>query len=171
MTLTTWISTLAMFAFIAWSTFGRKVFNPIRVLIPIGILSYFATTYLKDIPSGGNNGLLLIASAAFGACIGGALLTMSRMEYDQTIGKVYTTNGMASIGVLSIMFILRLALVQWVTSHTDTAYQFSQLHHFSLYIIGPAFILMAASMLIVRIVGLFIRVKQTTRAFHAAVNG
>lgn len=161
MTATTWISTLAIFALLTWSTFGRKAFNPIRLILPILVISYFGATYLKDIPSGGNNGWLLAASAAFGALIGVLLLTMSHIEHDAKSRKTYVTNGIASVGVLSIMFILRIGLVQWVTSHGETAYRYSQLHHFDLYIIGPAFIFMAASMLIVRIVGLVVRVKRT----------
>lgn len=161
MTAATWISTLAIFALLTWSTFGRKAFNPVRLILPILVIGCFGATYLKDIPSGGNNGWLLAASAVFGALIGALLLTLSRIEYGRASRKTYVTNGIASVGVLSIMFILRLGLVQWVTGHGETAYHYSQSHHFDLYIIGPAFIFMAASMLIVRIVGLAVRVKRT----------
>lgn len=170
MTTATWISTLAIFALLTWSTFGRKAFNPVRLLLPIAVMSYFGATYLKDIPSGGNNGWLLAASAAFGALIGALLLTLSRIEHDGKSGKTYITNGIASIGVLSIIFALRIGLVGWVTGHGKTAYEYSQLHHFNLYIIGPAFIFMAGSMLLVRIVGLLIRVRQTREEALSGAN-
>ncbi|MDO3409851.1 hypothetical protein QWJ34_08765 [Saccharibacillus sp. CPCC 101409] len=160
MTTATWISTLAIFALLTWTTFGRKVFNPIRLILPIGVMSYFGATYLRDIPSGGSNGWVLAASAAFGALIGALLLLMSHVEYDNKTRRTYITTGIASVGVLSIMFILRIGLVQWVTSHGRTAYEYSQLHHFDLYIIGPAFIFMAGSMLLVRIVGLLVRARR-----------
>ncbi|CAM3374266.1 MULTISPECIES: DUF1453 family protein [Saccharibacillus] len=159
MTTATWISTLAIFALLTWSTFGRKAFNPIRLILPIVVVGYFGAAYLKNIPGGGNNGMLLAASAAFGALIGLMLLTLSRVEQDGQ--KTYVTTGAASVGVLSIMFILRVGVVQWVSGHGEEAFRYSQLHHFDLHLIGPAFIVMAGAMLLVRIVGLLVRVKRT----------
>ncbi|MFF2910721.1 hypothetical protein [Paenibacillus sp. NPDC057934] len=159
MTNSTWISIFATFAVIVFSTFGRKSFNGIRLLIPVGILGYFGATYLKDVPTGGNNGWLLAASILIGALIGAVLIPLASVERDNK-GKTYVTTGIASVAVMAIAFILRIVLVEWVTHHMEKAYLYSVQHHFDLNLIAPAFVLMAIAMVVVRIGGVVVKVKR-----------
>ncbi|MFE4710485.1 hypothetical protein ACFRAM_06375 [Paenibacillus sp. NPDC056722] len=159
MTTSTWISIIATFAVIVFSTFGRKSFNGIRLLIPVGILGYFGATYLKDVPTGGNNGWLLAASILFGALIGVVLIGLASVERDDK-GKTYVTTGIASVAVMAIVFILRIVLIEWVTHHLEKAYLYSVQHHFDLNLIAPAFVLMAIAMVVVRIGGVVVKVKR-----------
>ncbi|GIO32539.1 MULTISPECIES: CcdC protein domain-containing protein [Paenibacillus] len=160
MTTSLWISTIAMFGVLVISSFGRKPFNWIRALLPVAILGYFAATYLKDVPTGGNNGLLLAASIILGALIGLVLVLLSRAEYDQTNGKTYVYTNPASIAILAFVFIFRIVLIEFVTHHGKEAYRFSMQHHFDLEVLGPIFILMAGAMIIVRVAGIFAKVNR-----------
>ncbi|MEO3946986.1 hypothetical protein [Gorillibacterium sp. CAU 1737] len=161
MTTSHWISTFAIFAVLAFSVYGRKPFNLIRLLLPIPILAYFGTTYLKDIPTGGNNGWLLAGFILFGGLIGFVLVLLARVENDQKTGKPYITTGIPSLVVLSTIFLLRIGFIEWITRNGQKAYSFSVKHHFDLTILGPIFILMATAMVAVRVLGIYLRVKQS----------
>ncbi|MCR8645359.1 hypothetical protein NV379_22215 [Paenibacillus sp. N1-5-1-14] len=65
-----------------------------KSVIIIYLFKLFRTsdaTYLKDVPTGGNNGWLLAASILFGALIG-----LASVERDDK-GKTYVTTGIASV--------------------------------------------------------------------------
>ncbi|GGH50712.1 hypothetical protein GCM10008014_16020 [Paenibacillus silvae] len=88
MTTDLWISTIAIFAVLVYSSFGRKRFNMIRILLPFVFLSYFGFTYLKDIPTDGNNLWLLAASILIGAVFGTILISLSRVDFDINTQKI-----------------------------------------------------------------------------------
>ncbi|MEC0198331.1 hypothetical protein P4H35_18445 [Paenibacillus taichungensis] len=53
-------------------------------------------------------------------------------------------------------FLLRIVPVEWITHHPQQAYQYAIEHQLDLQNIGPAFILMTASMVLVRVAGILI---------------
>ncbi|RPK31474.1 CcdC protein domain-containing protein [Paenibacillus xylanexedens] len=149
MTTNLWISRIAMFAVLVYSTIGRKPFNIIRILLPIVLIGYFGATYLKEVPTGGNNGWLLVAASLLGAVAGAVLVFLTRTEFDSKTGITYVTSNFASIAVLSFVFILRIVLIEMVTLNGEEAFVFSIEHHFDLEVLGPIFILMAGAMITV----------------------
>ncbi|MCK6078167.1 DUF1453 family protein [Paenibacillus silvae] len=161
MTTDLWISTIAIFAVLVYSSFGRKRFNMIRILLPFVFLSYFGFTYLKDIPTDGNNLWLLVASILIGAVFGTILISLSRVDFDINTQQVYVFSGFASIGILSLVFILRIILIELITNNGEKAYRFAMEHHFNLNIIGPLFIFMTAAMITIRVIGTLIQVNRS----------
>ncbi|MGX1831098.1 hypothetical protein ACWIE6_22935 [Paenibacillus taichungensis] len=157
MTTSMWVQMIIMFAVLVFTSIGRKPVRYYRLLLPFVIMGYYAAKFLKDMTFTGNNVLFLLLALIVGALFGMIVLGITRMEFDATAGKWYTRVGMGSVVVWVVAFLLRIVPVEWITHHPQQAYQYAIEHQLDLQNIGPAFILMTAAMVLVRVAGILIR--------------
>ncbi|MDR9748330.1 hypothetical protein [Paenibacillus taichungensis] len=157
MTTSMWVQMIIMFAVLVITSIGRKPVRFYRLLLPFVIMGYYASKFLKDMTFTGNNVLFLLVAVIVGAFFGMIVLGITRMEFDATAGKWYTRVGIGSVVVWAVAFLLRIVPVEWITHHPQQAYQYAIEHQLDLQNIGPAFILMTASMVLVRVAGILIR--------------
>ncbi|MFB8377160.1 hypothetical protein [Paenibacillus taichungensis] len=157
MTTSMWVQMIIMFAVLVFTSIGRKPVRYYRLLLPFVIMGYYAAKFLKDMTFTGNNVLFLLLALIVGALFGMIVLGITRMEFDATAGKWYTRVGMGSVVVWAVAFLLRIVPVEWITHHPQQAYQYAIEHQLDLQNIGPAFILMTAAMVLVRVAGILIR--------------
>ncbi|WP_433922398.1 hypothetical protein [Paenibacillus taichungensis] len=157
MTTSMWVQMIIMFAVLVITSIGRKPVRFYRLLLPFVIMGYYAARFLKDMTFTGNNVLFLLVAVIVGAFFGMIVLGITRMEFDATAGKWYTRVGIGSVVVWAVAFLLRIVPVEWITHHPQQAYQYAIEHQLDLQNIGPAFILMTASMVLVRVAGILIR--------------
>lgn len=157
MTTSMWVQMIIMFAVLVITSIGRKPVRFYRLLLPFVIMGYYVARFLKDMTFTGNNVLFLLVAVIVGAFFGMIVLGITRMEFDATAGKWYTRVGIGSVVVWAVAFLLRIVPVEWITHHPQQAYQYAIEHQLDLQNIGPAFILMTAAMVLVRVVGILIR--------------
>ncbi|MEV7319839.1 hypothetical protein [Streptomyces sp. NPDC093970] len=134
-----------------------------RLLLPLGLITWVATSYLHDIPTAGNDLALIATFAGIGvACgVGGGLLTRVRLADGHV--RVKASLGAAALWVLSMGFRLGFAVY---TSHTAGE---TRIAHFSAdhdITSGQAWVaalvLMAVSEVVVRL-GIIVLRGQTLR--------
>ncbi|WDQ34028.1 hypothetical protein PTQ21_07225 [Paenibacillus marchantiae] len=161
MTTSMWVQMIIMFAVLVFTSIGRKPVRYYRLLLPFVIMGYYAAKFLKDMTFTGNNVLFLLVAVIVGALFGMIVLGITRMEFDATAGKWYTRVGIGSVVVWAVAFLLRIIPVEWITFHPQQAYQYANEHQLDLQNIGPAFILMTAAMVLVRVAGILIRSRAS----------
>ncbi|WP_413374661.1 hypothetical protein [Paenibacillus taichungensis] len=161
MTTSMWIQMIIMFAVLVFTSIGRKPVRFYRLLLPFVIMGYYAAKFLKDMIFTGNNVLFLLVAVIVGAVFGMIVLGITRMEFDATAGKWYTRVGIGSVVVWAVAFLLRIVPVEWITHHPQQAYHYAIEDQLDLQNIGPAFILMTAAMVLVRVAGILIRSRAS----------
>ncbi|HLI01635.1 MAG TPA: hypothetical protein VKV06_12685 [Acidimicrobiales bacterium] len=151
MTFTDWVIDIVL-VLIVFKQLREERMSIRTVLLPAGIIAYVANLYLHNIPTAGNDLLLVGVFVAIGLTFGlfGGLLTRVRAAG----GNVYikATWSAATLWVTSMS--LRGALAYWATTHTGQLDlgRFSVAHHItSSEAWVAALILMALSEVIVRI--------------------
>ncbi|MGV2885826.1 hypothetical protein [Paenibacillus taichungensis] len=158
---------IIMFAVLVFTSIGRKPVRFYRLLLPFVIMGYYAAKFLKDMTFTGNNVLFLLVAVIVGALFGMIVLGITRMEFDATAGKWYTRVGIGSVVVWAVAFLLRIVPVEWITHHPQQAYQYAIEYQLDLQNIGPAFILMTAAMVLVRVAGILFR-SRVSKVQHTS---
>ncbi|WP_067617905.1 hypothetical protein [Alicyclobacillus acidiphilus] len=162
MTTATWIEMIVLFVVLAGMSYGKRKFGISRFIIPIVVLAYFAHEYIKDIPTNGNNIVVLVLFIVIGAVLGGILSALTKISKDD--GAVYLKTGIGSVIVFAIAFLIRIIPIEWMTHHELQTMHFAIKHQISIpNIIGPAFIFLTAVMVLVRIVTIVVRVRLLPR--------
>jgi hypothetical protein len=70
MTFTDYLIDITLIAIVLFQVRGRRL-TIHALLLPVGIVTYVAVTYLKGIPTAGNDLVLVVGCAAIGALLGG----------------------------------------------------------------------------------------------------
>jgi hypothetical protein len=157
MTTTDWIIDIAL-VLIVFRQLREERLTARTILLPAALMGWAGSTYLRGVPTAGNDleliGLLTIAGAIFGLC--GGLLT--RVRYAS--GKVYikATASAAALWVASMGF--RMAFAIWSTYGSGASHiaSFSVAHHItSGQAWVTALILMAFGEVIVRLGTIIVR--------------
>ena len=137
------------------SRFGLHV-----LVLPIGIMSWVALHYLKALPTGGNDLLLIGGLTAIGALCGvvGAYGTRVRTDVQ---GRAFVRAGWASAGVWVASMGLRLAFAIWA-SHGGGPHlvRFDVAHHLTVAAWTDALVLMALGEVVVRMGLLLLRTRR-----------
>jgi hypothetical protein len=120
------------------------------LLLPIGIVAYVAFSYLKGIPTGGTDLLLVIGAAAIGATLGGLAGKFTAVTH--RADGIFAKAGLAAAGLWILGTGGRLAFQIWATHGGGPAItHFSATHGItSAAAWTAALILMALSEVVVR---------------------
>lgn len=70
MTITDYLIDISLIAIVLFQVRGRRLTTR-GLLLPVGIVAYVAFTYLRGIPTGGNDLVLVLGCAGVGALLGG----------------------------------------------------------------------------------------------------
>jgi hypothetical protein len=126
MTKTDWILDIALILVVLRQIRWSRI-DPFFLLVPIGITSFVAYTYLDPIPTGGNDLLLISAFAVLGIVLGvtGGLTTHVRVRE----GKAFVRAGFAAASLWVLGMGARLAFAVW-SEHSGgpTIVRFSERH-------------------------------------------
>ncbi|MGW2960669.1 hypothetical protein ACWDGI_19575 [Streptomyces sp. NPDC001220] len=173
MTISDWIIDVALILVVIRQLREERL-TAFRLLLPLGLITWVATSYLHDIPTAGNDLSLIAAFAGIGIACGVAGGLLTRVRFADGHVRVKATLGAAALWVLSMGF--RLGFAIW-TSHpsgeTRTAH-FSATHD----ITGgqawvAALVLMAVSEVVIRlgvivVRGQALRGRERTRVLTTA---
>jgi hypothetical protein len=120
------------------------------ILLPLAIVGFVANSYLKTIPTSGNNLVLIAILTALGITFGAFSAMNTRVRSDGGQYPLVKANAAAAaIWILSMGS--RMAFSIWAT-HSGGArlYRFSVAHHLSINVWTAALVLMALGEVITR---------------------
>ena len=144
------------------------------ILLPIGIVAVVANSYLKTIPTSGNNLYLVGGLTLLGIAFGTISAMNTRVRSDGGRYPLVKANAVAA-GVWIFSMSARMAFAIWAntTSGGHDVYNFSVQHHLDRNVWTAALVLMALGEVLTR-VGLLAyrgyRVQQTTPAQRQLVS-
>ncbi|MFJ6504366.1 hypothetical protein [Streptomyces sp. NPDC091879] len=140
-------------------------------LIPLGIVTFVAHTYLDSIPTGGNDLVLVGTLMAAGAALGVAGGVYTRIR--SAGGHLLIKAGAVSAILWVVGMGARMGFQLWVDhGGGDDVARFSVTHHItSDQAWVAAFVLMALTEVVTRLATIFIRSRITPRAQPAPVTG
>jgi hypothetical protein len=113
MTTTDWIIDIALLL-IVFRQLREGRLTPFTILLPLAVIGWAASTYLRHIPTGGNDLPLAIGFAAVGAAFGLAGGLLTRVRHADGHVRVKATRSAAALWVVSMGF--RLGFAVW-SSH------------------------------------------------------
>lgn len=150
---------LAIFLVInLYSQIGKRTVNFYRFILPIAVALFKGNQYFHTIPTGGSNLIAIFICMAAGILFGGLLVMTTKIGQDTT-GKYYIQAGIPYFIVWVLSLGTRLGLAYYAEHNPAAVGQFFISHHLNPSIIGPAFIIMMITMLVVRIIGIIARIK------------
>ncbi|MEU2618852.1 hypothetical protein ABZ642_11895 [Streptomyces sp. NPDC007157] len=162
MTISDWIIDVALILVVIKQMREERL-TAFRLLLPLGLITWVATSYLHDIPTAGNDLSLTAAFAGIGIVCGVAGGLLTRVRFADGHVRVKATLGAAALWVLSMGF--RLGFAIW-TSHPSGE---ARIAHFSAshdITSGQAWVaalvLMAVSEVVIRL-GIIVVRGQTLR--------
>ncbi|MER7838471.1 hypothetical protein ABTY98_21925 [Streptomyces sp. NPDC096040] len=162
MTISDWIIDVALILVVIRQMREERL-TAFRLLLPLGLVTWVATSYLHEIPTAGNDLVLMATFAGIGVACGVAGGLLTRVRYADGHVRVKATVGAAALWVLSMGF--RLAFAIW-TSHSSGAThiaRFSTTHDItSEQAWVAALVLMAVSEVVIRL-GIIVVRGQTLR--------
>ena len=173
MTFTDYLIDISLIALVLFQVRGRRITTR-GLLLPVGIVTYVAFTYLKGIPTAGNDLVLVLGCAAVGALLGGLAGRFTTIRPDAH-GIPVAKAGLAAAGLWILGTGGRLAFQVYATHGGGAAMaRFSTVHRItSVAAWTDALILMALGEAVVRtgILGwraYSVRRRPTTAATEAA---
>ncbi|MGA8682424.1 MAG: hypothetical protein ACLPTB_10190 [Acidimicrobiales bacterium] len=156
MTTTDYLLNIGLIGLVIMQIRGRRL-SPVNLLLPLVVVTWAAIAYLHSFPTSGNDLVLEIGSAAFGAVLGIGCALTSRLQRNDT-GSVVVKAGVAAAALWILGVGSRLAFEIAATHGGGEAIgRFSLAHAISLAAWGPALILMAFAEVAFRSGGIYLR--------------
>ncbi|WP_041824197.1 hypothetical protein [Streptantibioticus cattleyicolor] len=159
MTITDWIIDIALLLLV-FRQMREERLTARTILLPLAVIGWAASSYLRHIPTDGNDVALAVVFAATGIAFGlfGGLLTRVRRAGGHV--RVRATLGAAALWVVSMGF--RLAFAVWSSHPSGAAHvaRFSATHHITsgqAWVV--ALILMAFGEVVVRLGTIVVRAR------------
>lgn len=150
MTFTDYLIDISLIGIVLFQVRGRRLTTR-ELLLPVGIVAYVAYTYLRAIPTSGNDLVLVIGCAALGALLGGLAGRFTSVTASVD-GVPFAKAGVAAATLWILGTGGRLAFQVWAThgggaaiEHFSVAYRITSLSAWT-----SALILMALSEAVVR---------------------
>ncbi|MFI9103864.1 hypothetical protein ACIGXA_25435 [Streptomyces fildesensis] len=162
MTTTEWITDIALIL-VVFRQLREGRLDLRSFLIPLGIVSFVAYTYLDTIPTAGNDLVLIGALMGAGAVLGIAGGVYTRIR--SAGGHLLIKAGVVSAVLWVLGMGARMGFQLWV-SHggSDDVARFSITHHItSDQAWVAAFVLMALTEVVTRLATIFVRSRMTAR--------
>jgi len=168
MTTTEWITDIALLLVVFRQLRESRV-DLAFVLIPLGIITFVAHSYLTGIPTAGNNLVLIGTLMAIGAGLGIGSGVFTRVRYDGRHALVKAGAVSAALWVLGMG--ARMAFQLWSENGGgDSIARFSVAHQITTdQAWVAAFVLMALTEVVTRIVTVLLRSYSAHRQYRAAL--
>ncbi|MFJ9121239.1 hypothetical protein ACIRJO_37625 [Streptomyces sp. NPDC102394] len=169
MTTTDWITDIALLL-IVFRQLREGRLDLKSYLIPLGIVAFVASHYLRSVPTAANDLVLIGALVAVGAALGVAGGIYTRIR--STGGHLFIKAGAVSAFLWVLGMGARMAFQVWVDhGGSDDVASFSLTHHITTSDAWvAAFVLMALTEVITRLATIFVRSRITAREQRPAAH-
>ncbi|MGW5425278.1 hypothetical protein [Streptomyces sp. NPDC003943] len=144
-----WLIDIALVGVVLLQLRGRRL-TVKALLLPLGLVAWAATTYLRAIPTSGNDLVLIIGTTLIGLALGAGAGVLTRVYRDDA-GRVFAraTAMAAVLWVVGCGF--RMAFQLFATNGGGQAIgRFSAAHHLDPTAWAPAILLMAVAEVLAR---------------------
>ncbi|WP_327326569.1 hypothetical protein OG735_31835 [Streptomyces sp. NBC_01210] len=145
---------------------GRHRFGVLKLLMPLGLVAYFAYDMLHNLKATQPNLTSAGVGIAIGAAIGVGLLYTMRVENDAATGKTYTRAGWSYLAIWMAVLVGRLSFI-WSLENIDSFRadfgKWTVEQQIDPDGVAAFFVLMAMAMVLVRTVGVAIRWMRRPR--------
>jgi hypothetical protein len=149
MTFSDYVIDIALIAIVLFQIRGRRL-TVHSLLLPLGIVGYVVVEYLKGIPTGGNDLILIGLCTGVGALLGALAAVFTSVTRDGA-GFAVAKAGVAAAALWVLGVGMRLAFQLYVThGGADSVGQFSSQHQLAENAWVDALILMALAEAVVR---------------------
>jgi hypothetical protein len=150
MTITDYLIDISLISLVLFQVRGRRLTTK-SLLLPVAIVAYVAVTYLKAIPTSGNDLFLIIGCAAIGATLGALAASFTKVRAG-TDGIPFAKAGIIAAGLWILGTGARLAFQLYATHGGGAAIErFSVAHSITAVTAWTAaLILMAISEAVMR---------------------
>lgn len=161
MTLTDWIVDLVLIGLVVVQLRERRL-TSVQVLLPVAIVVWAGTTYVRTIPTSGDDLVLIVLLTAVGALIGAGVAAATRVRTRGPVVVVRASAGAAALWVAGMGS--RLAFQMYATHGGGAAIgRFTAAHDLTPDVWAPAILLMAAATVLARTGILLARVRTAGR--------
>ena len=154
----------SIFAVMMITGYGRRAFSFHKFLYPLLSCAAFGFFYLKDAPTDSVDWLVYLAGALIGAGAGVVAARVTGVERDGK-GAAFTVCGRGFAATWLVMSVVRIAFivaVEHVDSFRNAFGTFMISHHISFDTVPPFFVLMALSMVVVRLIIVVVRIRRSS---------
>jgi hypothetical protein len=164
MSTTQYLLNAGLLAFVLWSNLGTRTVTRSRFTLPLLLVAIAAGVFLRDVPTAGNDVGLELAGAAAGIVLGLIAAALVRVDRDAT-GRLVMRAGVAYAALWVLVIGGRVAFAYGADHWFGPAIgRFSMIHQ----ITGAdgwtaAFVLMALSMVVVRVAASGIAAARAAR--------
>ncbi|MGC9960620.1 MAG: hypothetical protein ABSE47_01810 [Acidimicrobiales bacterium] len=169
MTTTDYLLNFLLIGLVVLQIRGRRL-SPVTLLLPVGIVAWAATSYLRSFPTAGNDLVLELGCAAVGALLGIGCAVWSRIERDDS-GSIVVKAGVVAAALWVAGVGSRLAFQMYAThGGGESIGRFSMAHQITTSQAWvTALILMAFGEVLFRTAGIWIRALRTGRGTSPAM--
>ena len=167
MSFTDWVIDLALIAIvlrqIRWNRIDRRF-----ILLPLGLVTWAAISYLKAIPTAGNDLVLIVGLAAIGCTFGGLSALASDVRAEAGVAQVRARGLAVVLWIAGVGSRIAFSLYAEHGGGTSVMH-FSAAHHItSIAAWTDGLILMALAEVVTRLAILLWRGQQALRAERSA---
>ncbi|MFJ6619298.1 hypothetical protein ACIQOW_17160 [Kitasatospora sp. NPDC091335] len=152
---------------------GRHRFGLIKLLMPLGLVAWFAYDMLHNMKATTPNMTSAGVGIAIGVAIGIGLLYTMRIEHDPASGKTYTRAGIAYLAIWLVVLAGRLGFIWTLENNESFRADFGKWtveQQIDPDGVAAFFVLMAMAMVLSRTLGVAIRwLRRSSVAAPAAV--
>ncbi|WP_158889145.1 DUF1453 domain-containing protein [Amycolatopsis anabasis] len=158
------ILSAALLAYVLLTQIGRHKVSLLRMLPSLGLVGYFAWSFLADLTFTAPNLWTAGIGTALGLAVGGGLLATLAVERDRETGRAYTRAGAPYLLIWLVVLGGRL-LFLWALEHVtwfgEDVGRFLMENRIEANAVAAFFVLMAMAMILCRNIGVYVRVART----------
>lgn len=161
MSTSSWIMIGAFIAMALFTQFGWRRFTIRNVILPFVIVGIVCFSYLRTIPTGNPDLVSMGLCTLLGVAFGVLMLWSIRVKKDED-GAVKVYSGVAYLALWITAMGLRVLFAYYAQYWGRQQFgEFMFSHHISISVIAPAFVFMTLAMVLVRTIGVSLRVRRT----------
>jgi membrane protein CcdC involved in cytochrome C biogenesis len=147
-------------AMVLLTQIGRKEFTTRNAVLPFIVCAISAYLFVEKIPTSGSNMVALLTMTAAGMILGWLMLFTVKVECDSD-NKAYVIAGIPYLSLWIIGLGWRVVLAYYAQDwYPQQFIHFMVSNHLDPNVIAPAFVLFTIAMVVVRTIGILIKIKR-----------
>lgn len=154
----------AIFAVVVLSQCGTREYTWHKIAIPLLAVAGFGYSYLHAAPTSGPDLIVYAAGATIGVLFGIAAAACTGIRRDASTGRILTVSGIGFVAIWFVAMAVRIGFIWSVDNLASFRSQFGSFmfeHNIDMSAIAPFFVIMALTMVVVRVGTLGVRASRS----------
>lgn len=159
----TWIMIGVFLAIVLFTQIGRKEFTTRNAVLPFIVCAISGFLFVEKIPTSGSNMVALIIMTVAGMILGWIMLFTVKVECNSD-NKAYVIAGIPYLSLWILGLGWRVVLAYYAQDWNPQQFiHFMVSNHLDPNVIAPAFVLFTIAMVVVRTIGIVIKIQRCKR--------